>query len=120
MNRIVILSLVALAAPLGVAMAAGPYDGKWSGDAIAGSGGRGGCTARLNVEIKDNVMKGSEVLGGRSTIALGGRVAADGSFVSSGGGFTGKFSGNSFTGTFKETTSSDCRGWRVTMERAGP
>jgi hypothetical protein len=119
MKYLVILSLVALAAPLSIAAAAGPYDGKWSGTAVASAGGPS-CSATLNTEIKDNRLKGTELLGGRSSIALSGRVAADGSFVSSGGGFTGKFSGNSFTGTFRETATADCRGWRVTMERAKP
>jgi hypothetical protein len=113
------MSLAALAAPLGVAVAAGPYDGKWSGTAVASAGGPA-CSATLNVEIKDNSLKGTELFAGRSSIPLGGRVAADGSYVSSGGGFTGKFSGNSFTGTFREAANADCRGWRVTMERAGP
>ena len=118
MKRLVILSLAALAVPLGAAVAAGPYDGKWSGTAVAASGGSA-CTATLNVEIKDNRLKGTELLSGRSSIALSGRVAADGSFVSSGGGFTGKFAGSSFTGTFRETANADCRSWRVKMARAG-
>jgi hypothetical protein len=111
--------LAALAVPLGVAVAAGPYDGKWSGTAIASTGGPA-CTATLNIEIKDSRLKGTELLGGRSNIAVSGRVKADGSFVSSGGGFVGTFSGHSFTGTFKETASADCHSWHVTMERATP
>ena len=119
MKHLVVLSLAALAVPLGVAVAAGPYDGKWSGTAVAASGGPS-CSAKLDVEIRNNNLKGTELLGGRSRIALAGLVAADGSFVSSGRGFTGKFSGSSFTGTFVETATADCHGWRVIMERAAP
>lgn len=121
MSRFVIAIIVVLVLGAGIAQAAGPYDGKWSGTAVANTAGgsnRGACSATLTADVKDNRLRGTELFAGRSTIPFDGTIAADGSFKSSGGGIFGKFSAKSFEGAFTEKPNADCRNWHATMERA--
>ena len=119
MKRVTPLIILSLLAPV-PALAAGPFDGNWTGAANGSTSGgflQGACVATLTATIKDNRLTGTETQG-RSIIPLSGTVAPDGSFKSSGGGFIGKFSGASFEGSFVSQPNSSCRNWRVTMSRA--
>jgi hypothetical protein len=104
MKRLMI-AILAVLLPLGMAFAAGPYDGTWTGP-VNGSGTH--CPpGAITMRIADGRITGNIRLS-NGTVRLDGTVAADGSatasynYVSNGtsGTVSGKFSGGQFTGTF--------------------
>ena len=113
----VVASMSAVA--LAPAQAAGPYDGNWSG-AAAGTttagGNSGACNASITATVQNNLVKGTMTFP-RNTAALTGTIAPDGSFKSTGGGITGKFAGNSFTGQIV-IPGGYCNPYRMTLSRS--
>ena len=123
MARILLLAFALLFSFAGLAFAAGPFDGNWTGEAngLMSATGRGSgsglCSGSATATVKDNVLTGSMQLG-RSNPGFGGKIATDGSFTGHVGQFpaTGKFSGNAFNGNFNST--ANCAEWRITMNRS--
>lgn len=102
MKRLVVTAF-AILLPLGVAFAAGPYEGTWTGQ-LKGSGTH--CPpGAITLRVADGRIAGNIQLS-NGTVRLAGSVAADGSatasynYVSNGtsGTVSGKFSGSQFTG----------------------
>jgi hypothetical protein len=114
-----LLAIAAMIISGASALAAGPYDGSWSGSAVGTTSGgfnQGSCAATMAVDVKDNQLRGN-IVNGRSQQPFNGTIGPDGRFKSNGGGVEGTFSGRSFTGRFSDQPNSNCRSWRVTMER---
>ncbi|HUE18919.1 MAG TPA: hypothetical protein VMQ63_04025 [Stellaceae bacterium] len=102
MKRLMVAAIAVLL-PLGVAFAAGPYDGTWTGP-LKGSGTH--CPpGAITLRVADGRIAGNIQLS-NGTVRLAGSVATDGSatasynYVSNGtsGTVNGKFSGSQFTG----------------------
>lgn len=100
MKRWMLAAALACVVPLAAALAAGPYDGRWTGT-VAGSSAQ--CPPNtFSMRIADNVVRG--VVLGR--IPFKGTVAADGSLTggynypehSLSGTITGRIVGDQFTG----------------------
>jgi hypothetical protein len=120
MWRLTILCVVAAVASFGIARAAGPYDGNWTGEASGATalGGRAGaCTAPVTATVDNNILKGSLNWGRFTPTPFSGTIALDGSFKSQNGGITGKFAGNSFQGGFSVPGGS-CNPYRLTLTRS--
>jgi hypothetical protein len=123
MTRILPVAFSLLFSFAASALAAGPFDGNWTGEANGmmsptGRGsGSGLCSGSATAAVKDNVLTGSMQLG-RSNPGFGGKIAADGSFTGHVGQFpaTGKFNGSTFSGNFNST--ANCAEWRITMNRS--
>ena len=98
------------------AWAGGPFDGTWTGTATKGSGS--GChPGRAEVTIADGKVTGT--MERRSGPAgIHGTVSADGTLDGRIGNasFAGKFSGDSFEGTYHST---DCGDRQVSLDRGG-
>lgn len=95
------------------AFAAGPFDGQWHGSSQY-SGCRG--LGTFDLKAADEQATGKAEYKGISA-SISGAISADGSFngsIGSGMTMTGKFAGDSFTGTF---TSPNCGMANVTLER---
>jgi hypothetical protein len=89
------------------ARAGGPFDGTWSGSATKSAGSN--ChIANALVAIADGNVSGT-LQRHTGPIAIGGIVGADGSLNGKIGDapFAGKFSGNSFEGTYHSTECGD-------------
>ncbi len=89
------------------AWAGGPFDGTWSGSATKSAGSN--ChIANALVAIADGNVSGT-LQRHSGPIAISGIVGADGSLNGKIGDapFTGKFSGNSFEGTYHSTECGD-------------
>ena len=80
--------------------------------------GSGLCNGSISATVKDNIVTGS-MQAGRVNPGFGGKIAADGSFTGHIGQSpaTGKFSGNTFKGSY--TSTANCADWRITMSRSG-
>jgi hypothetical protein len=100
MRYLLAAMLACAVAQFAPALAAGPYDGTWSG-AVAGSGAQ--CPANVfTMQIQDNAVRGT-VLG---RVPFKGTVTADGSVTgaydypkfSLSGTIAGKIAGDQFTG----------------------
>ncbi len=86
-----------------MALAAGPFDGHWTGGAPGQAKSNSDkCTTSLDVTVTvaDGLVSGNAH--GLADHPISGKVAADGSFTGtlSGGAFTGTFTADSFTGSF--------------------
>ncbi|HKA75278.1 MAG TPA: hypothetical protein VKE26_25980 [Xanthobacteraceae bacterium] len=107
---------VLLLANFGHADAAGPYDGEWSGSARVARDGR--CNAaNVTLTIRNNEAAGQAKFELESR-SIFGTVRPDGTLGATIGFqyLTGKFTGDSFEGTFQ---TSEC-GWTVTLRRGTP
>lgn len=114
--------VLAIALSTTSAIAAGPYDGTWVGEAngVNSSGARGGsgvCTAAISATVAGNSVKG-KVAFARETRPLNGTIGADGSFTGTVGplAVTGKFAGATFQGDF--TTTGNCGQFRFNLKRS--
>jgi hypothetical protein len=111
---------LALAFSIPAALAAGPFDGQWTG----GSPGfakslSDKCSHSLDitVTVADGVVSGQAV-GGVGTYSISGKVGPDGSFTGTlaGAALTGNFSGNTFDGSF-HTGAQPCLVRSVNLHR---
>ena len=96
--------------------AAGPYDGEWSGSARAARDGQ--CNAaNVTLTIRNNEAAGQAKFGFESRNIFG-TVRPDGTLGATIGFqyLSGKFTGDSFEGTFQ---TPEC-GWTVTLRRGTP
>jgi|SRR5689334_6757685 len=118
MNRIAIIAAFAIAMPLAVANAAGPFDGSYTGGSPA-SGGRTGCAATIATASIANGKITGKYTERNYTFTITGTVAADGTVTARWGGnpLTGKFAGTHFAGTYN---SKECGGPReVALDKSG-
>jgi hypothetical protein len=115
MRRIIVASTVAFLAQIAIAAAAGPFDGNWSGEVVGGPSK--GCTGTVSGTVTNNVLKGTVTVGKFNPAPIGGTIAPDGSYTSPAGRVTGKFEGNSFTGSFT-VPNGYCNPYRMTMKRS--
>lgn len=114
MRGMLIAAAVLAVAQLGVAHAAGPFDGQWKGGSAAGGGTTGGtrCPATTaTVTIADGKITGTYSFL-KYTLHITGTVKPDGSATGhwSSNPFTGKFSGTHFEGTYSSTECGTDRG----------
>jgi hypothetical protein len=117
MRQIITASAIVFLTQIGIASAGGPFDGNWSGEAHGTTGPMQQCIATATATVQENVLRGELKWGRFKPSVLGGKVAPDGTFSSSGGGITGKFEGNSFTGSFS-VPSGYCNPYKLTMNRS--
>ena len=115
MRQLFYIALIHLVSSLqlGVARAAGPYDGKWVGSATSNVARCRPANVELSVQGK-NVT--GEARFGVDAPKINGSVSTDGAFGATIGWqpLTGKFSENRFEGTFN---NGDCA-WKMLLERA--
>ena len=79
MRKLLAASGVVLLTQFGVAHAAGPFDGAWSGEAV-GSGTSKACNAVVTGTVTNNVLHGVMKWGKFAPTDFGGAIAPDGSF----------------------------------------
>jgi hypothetical protein len=108
MGRIVFAAAVAVAIPLGLAGAAGPFDGQYTGGSPP-TGGRGASCPQTNgtVSVVDGKLTG-KFSESRYTFSMTGTVAPDGTMTGKWAGtypVTGKFAAGHFEGTY---ASKEC------------
>ncbi|HEV2265508.1 MAG TPA: hypothetical protein VGR79_13380 [Stellaceae bacterium] len=114
--RSFIAASMGLLSAVGIALAAGPFDGTWHGT-VEGSSGR--CPqGAVAMQITDTEIVGRFSIGGaqvpfRGTVTPDGAVTVAYDYPAHGasGKMTGKISGSDFTGSFNslyQTTSSSC------------
>jgi hypothetical protein len=108
MKRIIIAAVLAVVLPVGLASAAGPFDGKYTGGAARVNIVRGaGCPAiTATITVADSKMTGS-YSDGTHTFPVNAAVAADGTVTGKWSVYplTGKFAGTHFDGSY---TSHEC------------
>ncbi|HEY1505509.1 MAG TPA: hypothetical protein VGF92_14475 [Stellaceae bacterium] len=75
------------------------------------------CIATATATIQDNVVRGELKWGRFKPSVLAGKIATDGTFTSNNGGITGKFEGDSFTGSFS-IPNGYCNPYRLTLKRS--
>jgi hypothetical protein len=117
MKALIIAVAVAIAAPIGLAKAAGPFDGKYIGGS-PGSGGRTGCSATIaTVTIADGKITGNYTERNYS-FPITGTVAADGTVTGKWAAYpiTGKLSGGHFASSY---TSKECGPRTIALDKAG-
>jgi hypothetical protein len=116
MKRIVIAAALAVALPLGLANAAGPFDGQYTGGASAV--GRTCPILTGTVSVVDGKLAG-KFSESRYTFNMTGTVAPDGTMTGKWAAYpmTGKFTGGHFEGTY---VSKECGSERrITLDKAG-
>ena len=117
MTRIVFAAALAVAVPFGLASAAGPFDGQYTGGSP--SMGRQGCPAsNATVAIADNKITGNYKVSSY-TFPVTGTVAPDGTVTGKWSVYplTGKITGAHFEGSY---TSQECHGARpISLEKGG-
>jgi hypothetical protein len=117
MKRIVIAAAFAVALPLGLASAAGPFDGQYTGGSPPM--GRMGCPASTaTVTITDGKITGNYKIAAY-TFPVSGTVAPDGTVTGKWSAYplTGKISGSHFEGSY---TSTECHGARpISLDKNG-
>ena len=118
MKNVFFAAAFAAAAILGVAFAAGPFDGQWTGMS-PGTGGKSGCGDKAaTISITDGNITG-QYTQKSYTFPIAGTVAPDGTAAMSfnKNKLTGKFAGTHFTGSYD---SPECGAGRpVTLEKKG-
>jgi hypothetical protein len=118
MHRIVIAAAFAVALPLGLANAAGPFDGQYTGGS-PGSGGRLGCPATIATATIANGKITGKYTERQFTFPITGTVAPDGTVTGKWGGIpiTGKLAGGHFASSY---TSKECGADRpITLDKSG-
>jgi hypothetical protein len=117
MRAVIFAAAFALAAPLGLAFAAGPFDGQYAGGSPGM--GRGGCPATTaTVTVVDGKITGKFQTGSYS-FNITGTVGPDGTVTGkwSAYPFTGKIAGGRLEGSY---TSKECGAARpVSLNKAG-
>lgn len=122
MRRILIVALAlgafgfAAIVAAGVAFAAGPFDGTWSGDAIGSGPSARACSGPIKATVENGALHGEMAIGKFKPFAFGGTVGADGSFKSPAGRITGQFTSNAFTGSMT-VPNGYCNPYKLTMSR---
>ena len=117
MRVVIFAAAFALATPLGLANAAGPFDGQYTG----GSPGMGrqGCPAtNATVTVADGKITGNCKVSSY-TFPVTGIVATDGTVTGKWSVYplSGKITGGHFEGSY---TSQECHGARpITLDKAG-
>jgi hypothetical protein len=117
MKAVIVAAAFAVAMPLALASAAGPFDGQYTG----GSPGMGrfGCPASTaTVSIVDGKITGKYAASSYS-FPISGTVAPDGTVTGKWSVYplTGKFSGTHFEGSYN---SKECKGPRpVSLDKSG-
>ncbi len=114
MRRLIAASTVLLLAHIGIASAAGSFDGNWSGEIAGTTGPVRTCTGAIKGAVQDNGLHAQITWGKFKPSDVGGNVAPDGTFTSVAGRITGKFEGNSFTGSFSVPNGS-CNPYKIAM-----
>ncbi|HWE73016.1 MAG TPA: hypothetical protein VG328_07645 [Stellaceae bacterium] len=117
MRRMIAAAAVLFLAQMGTASAAGAFDGNWSGE-VVGNGPSRACIGAVTGTVANNVLHGTMTIGKFAPSAVGGTIAPDGAYTSPGGRITGKFEGNSFTGSFS-VPNGYCNPYKMTMKRSG-
>lgn len=115
MRRTLVASTVVFVAHIAIAAAAGSFDGNWSGEVVGGPSK--GCTGTVMGTVTNNVLKGTLTVGRFNPTPIGGTIAPDGTFTSPAGRVTGKFEGNSYTGSLT-VPNGYCNPYRMTMKRS--
>jgi hypothetical protein len=119
MKRIVIAAAFAVALPLGLASAAGPFDGQYTGGAPA-TGARGAACPIITgtVSVVDGKLSG-KFSESRYTFNMTGTVSPDGTMTGKWAAYpmTGKFTGGHFEGTYNSKECGTER--RITLDKAG-
>jgi len=116
-TRIVFAAALALVLPLGLASAAGPFDGQYTGGSPAG-GGRTGCAATIaTVSIMDGKISGKYTERNYS-FNITGTVAPDGSVMGKWSVYpiTGKFVGGHFESSYN---SKECGPRTIALDKSG-
>ncbi|HXP74685.1 MAG TPA: hypothetical protein VN823_11115 [Stellaceae bacterium] len=117
MKRIVIAAALAVAVPLGLANAAGPFDGTYTGGSPPM--GRQGCPASdATVTITDGKITGKYKISSY-TFPISGTVAPDGTVTGKWSVYplTGKIAGGHFAGSYN---SKECKGDRpINLDKTG-
>jgi len=117
MKRFVIAAAVAVALPLGLATAAGPFDGQYTGGS-PGSGGRTGCSATIaTVTITDGKISG-KYTERNYTFPITGTVAPDGTLTGKWSVYpiSGKLAGGHFASSYN---SKECGERPIALDKAG-
>jgi hypothetical protein len=111
--RIALTTHLLLVPQLGVACAAGPYDGEWTGSATSTVGRCKPANVTLTVQGRDVTGQARFEVDAPN---INGTVHEDGTFGATIGwqALTGKFTADGFEGTFK---SGDCV-WKMLLQRA--
>jgi hypothetical protein len=121
MKRIAIAAVLAVLLPVGLASAAGPFDGKYSGGSPPVNIVRGhGCPANTaTITVADGKMSGSYT-DGTHTFPVNAAIAADGTVTGKWSAYalTGKFTGTHFEGNY---TSHECNNTvrAITLDKSG-
>jgi len=117
MKRIAFGTALAVVVPLGLASAAGPFDGQYTGGSPAM--GRLGCPASTaTATIADSKITG-KCSSSSYTFPITGTVAADGTVTGKWAVYplTGKITGTHFEGSY---TSQECHGARpINLDKGG-
>ncbi len=114
--RVSIIAAFAVAAPLALAHAAGPFDGQYKGGSPAV--GRKCPATEAQGTVKDGKLEGKYQFN-KYSFGFGGTVAPDGTVTGKWGAdaLTGRFAGGHFTGTYM---SKECGADRpVTLDKTG-
>ena len=107
MSRIIVAAALAVALPLGLASAAGPFDGQYTGGSPK-TARVGGCPQSFaTISVIDGKITG-ECKAAQFAFPITGTVAPDGTTTGKLGQipFTGKFAGTHFTGSYD---SKECK-----------
>jgi hypothetical protein len=118
MKVVIFAAALAVVAHAGTALAAGPFDGQWTGGS-PGVGAKGGCgDMTATITIADGKITG-QYAQKAYTFPVTGTVATDGSASGNWNKnkLTGKFAGTHFAGTYD---SKECGAGRpVTLDKKG-
>jgi hypothetical protein len=68
MRRLLVASIILSLAHIGVASAAGPFDGNWSGEIVGTTGPVRTCTAAVKGAVQDNVLHRDDHMGQVQTV----------------------------------------------------
>jgi hypothetical protein len=117
MKAVVVAVALASAVPLGLAHAAGPFDGQYTGGSPAV--GRTCPTTNGTVSVVDGKLSG-KFSESRYTFTMTGTVAPDGTLTGKWAGsyaVTGKFAGGHFEGTYASKECGSER--RISLDKSG-
>jgi len=113
MWRIFFAVVIGTLLQVGIAFAAGPFDGEWKGS----SRPKKGCaTEEMALKITDGAVSGERVIGGGSPGKIGGRVTPDGTLKGNHGRLTGEFSGDKATVVF-HTDEKSCADLTFSLDK---
>lgn len=117
MKALIIAAALAVALPMGLAQAAGPFDGTYTGGSAAV--GRTCPTTNGTATVADGKVSG-KFSESRYTFSLTGTVAPDGTMTGKWAGaypVNGKFAGGHFEGTYASKECGSER--RISLDKSG-